>query len=88
MFIANDLSDYTVLDTGGGEKLENVGGIVLQRPDPQAIWERSDSKLWRPHAVYDRSETGRRAMAVYQKSARTMDVWRRRTQVLCAPNRI
>lgn len=58
MFIANDLKDYTVLDTGNGEKLENVGGIVLQRPDPQVIWARSDEKLWRPHAAYDRSETG------------------------------
>jgi 23S rRNA (cytosine1962-C5)-methyltransferase len=47
-----------VLDTGGGEKLEDVGGIILQRPDPQAIWERTRPQLWKPHAVYDRSTTG------------------------------
>lgn len=58
MFIANQFGDYAVLDTGGGEKLENVGGIILQRPDPQAIWERSDPSAWQPHAVYDRSTSG------------------------------
>ena len=58
MFIANQFDDYAVLDTGGGEKLENVGGIILQRPDPQAIWERSDPSAWKPHAVYDRSTSG------------------------------
>ena len=58
MFVANGLNDYTVLDTGDGEKLENVGGIVLQRPDPQVIWEKSRPDIWHPHAVYDRSDTG------------------------------
>ena len=58
MLIANDLKDYKVLDTGGGEKLEDVGGIVLQRPDPQVIWDKSRPERWQPHAVYDRSSTG------------------------------
>ncbi len=58
MFIANNTGDYAVLDTGGGDKLENIGGIILQRPDPQVIWERSGSEPWQPHAVYDRSQSG------------------------------
>lgn len=58
MFIANQTGDYTVLDTGGGEKLENIGGIILQRPDPQVIWERSKPELWHPHGIYDRSQSG------------------------------
>ncbi len=58
MLIANDLNEYTILDTGDGEKLENVGGVILQRPDPQVIWEKSQPALWKPHAVYDRSDTG------------------------------
>ncbi len=58
MYIANQFGDYTVLDTGGGEKLENVGGIILQRPDPQAIWERTSPQMWHPHAVYERSASG------------------------------
>ena len=58
MFVADKLTEYTLLDTGGGEKLEDVGGIILQRPDPQAIWERQSPSLWKPHAVYERSQSG------------------------------
>ena len=58
MILADKFKDYTVLDTGDGEKLEDIGGIVLQRPDPQVIWKRSSQKPWEPHAVYDRSSTG------------------------------
>lgn len=32
-------TDYEILATGGGEKLERWGGVYLLRPDPQAIWE-------------------------------------------------
>ena len=34
------LVDYQLLDSGGGEKLERFGEVVLRRPDPQAIWHR------------------------------------------------
>lgn len=69
MFLADKFKDYTVLDTGEGEKLENVGGVVLQRPDPQVIWEKSNPGAWKPHAVYERSSTGGGQVAVYQTSA-------------------
>ena len=58
MFTADSLTDYIVLDTGNGEKLEDIGGIILQRPDPQVIWEKSRPGLWRPHAIYERSGSG------------------------------
>lgn len=32
------LEGYELLDCGRGEKLEQVGGYVLRRPDPQAMW--------------------------------------------------
>lgn len=32
--------DYQLLDSGAGEKLERIGGVVLRRPDPQALWSR------------------------------------------------
>jgi 23S rRNA (cytosine1962-C5)-methyltransferase len=41
MFQPLPFSDYALLDSGGGEKLERFGAVVLRRPDPQA--------LWRPH---------------------------------------
>lgn len=38
---------YSLLDSGDGEKLESYGGIILSRPDPQALWKKSSpEKQW------------------------------------------
>lgn len=31
-------ADYALLDTGTGRKLERYGGIIVDRPEPQALW--------------------------------------------------
>lgn len=36
-------SDYELIDSGEGEKLERFGKVVLRRPDPQALWKRRKS---------------------------------------------
>lgn len=38
MKIAQDWTDYQVIATGNGEKLERWGAYTLLRPDPQVIW--------------------------------------------------
>ena len=39
---------HALLDSGGGEKLERYGEVVLARPDPQALWpKRLDARAWR-----------------------------------------
>ena len=59
MFLCDSWTDYEVLDTGGGEKLERWGGTILRRPDPQVIWPAREPALWRKaQAVYHRSERG------------------------------
>ena len=59
MFIAADWLDYEVIDTGDGEKLERWKGIVLRRPDPQAIWPKQQPELWeKADAWYHRSARG------------------------------
>jgi 23S rRNA (cytosine1962-C5)-methyltransferase len=57
---ATDWQDYTLIDAGGGEKLENWAGIILRRPDPVAVWPQNPSEpLWKnPHATYRRSNKG------------------------------
>ena len=35
---ADQWTDYEILDTGDGMKLERWGGYILARPDPQVIW--------------------------------------------------
>lgn len=51
---------YELLDSGGGEKLERYGDIVLARPDPQALWEkRLPAATWkRADAWYERQGNG------------------------------
>lgn len=35
-----DWTDYELIDSGDGEKLETVGGYTLVRPDPRALWKK------------------------------------------------
>ena len=47
-------TDFELLDTGDGYRLERWGSYRLARPDPQIIWRRhlSDSEWNKAHAVY------------------------------------
>ncbi len=60
MWIAKDWSDYRILDCGGGEKVEKWADYTLVRPDPQAIWNRTEGvKAWdKANAIYHRSKSG------------------------------
>lgn len=43
---------YRLLDSGGGRKLERFGPIVVDRPEPQAIWRPAlDSARWQRAAA-------------------------------------
>lgn len=44
-------SDYELLDSGGGRKLERFGRVVAARPEPQALWPASLSEAeWEARA--------------------------------------
>lgn len=60
MFTADRWTDYEILDTSGGEKLERWGQYILVRPDPQVIWntERKDPRWRKANARYHRSKSG------------------------------
>ncbi len=38
--------DYELIDSGHGRKLERVGGYVIDRPEPQALWSPHHPKAW------------------------------------------
>jgi 23S rRNA (cytosine1962-C5)-methyltransferase len=47
VFPHDPISGYELLDSGRGEKLERVSGLILRRPDPQAMWRpQLDSQAW------------------------------------------
>lgn len=43
----NDWTDYELIDSGNGSKLERFGTYVLSRPDPRALWSpAADQSTW------------------------------------------
>jgi len=50
--------DFELLDTGNGFRLERWGNVILQRPDPQIIWPKSES-----------DDTWNNAWAVYKSAS-------------------
>jgi 23S rRNA (cytosine1962-C5)-methyltransferase len=60
MWIADKWTDYEVIDTSTGEKLERWGDYTLVRPDPQVIWNTpKELKSWsKPNGHYHRSSKG------------------------------
>ncbi len=40
------MKNYSLLDSGGGLKLERYGDFVVSRPDPQAIWPKASQNEW------------------------------------------
>ncbi len=60
MWVADKWTDYTVIDTSDGEKLEVWGKYSLIRPDPQVIWKTEKKHpLWKKaDASYKRSRSG------------------------------
>jgi len=59
MNIAQNWKDYTLIDAGGGEKLERWGNVTVIRPDPQAFWPRNKNTDWtKADMYYHRSKAG------------------------------
>ncbi|MCG2660758.1 MAG: class I SAM-dependent methyltransferase [Kiritimatiellae bacterium] len=59
ILLADNWTDYQLLDGGDGMKQERWGDIVLVRPDPQIIWPRPSRTPWNDFdAIYHRNEQG------------------------------
>lgn len=60
MYIADGWTDYEIIDTGQGRKLERWGDVILDRPDPQVIWtDKQSLNLWKKsNGIYHRSQKG------------------------------
>ncbi len=59
MQISDKWIDYECLASGDGEKLERWGKVILRRPDPQIIWDKSNNDIWNEaDAIYHRSNKG------------------------------
>ncbi|MBQ7688038.1 MAG: class I SAM-dependent methyltransferase [Clostridia bacterium] len=68
MRIADQWTDYELIDCANGERLERWGDKILIRPDPQIIWSpEKQNPLWfTAHARYHRSNTGGGSWELYK----------------------
>ena len=75
MWIPKNLTDYELIDTSDGARLERWGKYVLSRPDPQVIWKGvKKSPKWKSaDAVYHRSNKGGGAWDI--KNPSIPDMW-------------
>lgn len=56
----NNFKDYKLLDMSNGMKVEKWGNYILERPDPQIIWNyKTNPSVWnKVDAIYHRSKSG------------------------------
>lgn len=45
-YIIEGWSEYKLLDSGQSRKLESFGGVILDRPEPQALWDKKNPTIW------------------------------------------
>ena len=69
MYIADKWTEYKLIETENGKRLEDWAGHILVRPDPQIIWkDTGESPLWkRADAVYKRSKSGGGSWTQFKK---------------------
>lgn len=66
-------SDYELLDSGNGEKLERFGTMIFARPCAHAIWPPSHPELWKQrHARFVRHSNGR---GTWERSQQVPEAW-------------
>ncbi|MBR6769424.1 MAG: class I SAM-dependent methyltransferase [Clostridia bacterium] len=69
MYIADQWTEYQLIDTQNSKRLESWAGHILERPDPQVIWKNTGtSRLWgHADAIYKRSKSGGGAWTQFKK---------------------
>jgi len=57
--LSNNWKDYECIATGDGEKIERWKNVILRRPDPQIIWNKTNNEIWNKwDGFYHRSNKG------------------------------
>lgn len=82
MKIAQNWTDYSIIATGDGYKLERWKNVYLLRPDPQVIWSAQTDLFSYPklNAYYKRSEKRRRRLEIFEAHARGMGYFLRKAR--------
>jgi len=78
-------TDYALLDSGDGLKLERFGKYVFVRPESQAMWKRSLDKEWnQAHAVFQ--PTGEESGGHWDFKKKVEEKWEMRYSLTPVPS--
>ena len=83
-------SDYALIDSGGGRKLERYGHITVIRPEPQCLWSPglADSVWATADAVFDPSDDEDSGHWRRARPMRRLAPWSARAfRAVCPPTR-
>ena len=75
MKYVEDFTDYQIIDTSNGMKLEKWSNIYLLRPDPEVMWDNGNlEEIYKDkiNAVYYRSNKGG---GYWENKKKTPDRW-------------
>ncbi len=78
IMLENGWTDYTLLDSGDGRKLERFGQVRVNRPEPQALWQKSlpDADWLKADAVFtNASEKEDDEKGSWSHKGKLPDVW-------------
>ncbi len=68
MRLSDQWEDYEIISAGNGKKLERWGNIILNRPDPIAMWPIKEEKIWQDaDATYHRNSDGGGSWSIKHK---------------------
>lgn len=70
--VVKSWTDYELLDSGEGMKLERFGQTVIARPETQAIWKKSAPQKWKEADATFSQKDGK---GKWQKKASTPEHW-------------
>lgn len=73
----NNWDDYSLLDTGNGQRLERFEKFTLVRPDPQIIWSPSlDISFWeKADARFEKRSNGSEGWEIRQLAKQMPEKW-------------
>lgn len=52
-------SDYELIDSGENQKLEKFGGVLLYRPETEAVWEKRSGDIWKDAKAFFKWSSGK-----------------------------
>lgn len=85
MRIATNWTDYQVLKTANGEKMEQIGGFTFLRPDPQVIWNNDTNLSTKVDAYYKRTENKSGQWKIVPKMPKSLTISRLGTKFHIEP---